>query len=229
MRYYRPTKDTRFLLQQAKDNFLSRAFRPLKTALDGHDDIVRLLISLGAEFNTGIMAPYTHYANEDAKQSILDWVNAAIQTMEMEIKRGQKAKEEPKPVDFSKLTSCATLTVKITNSYLWCHLKLMDKQITEVERMESTKRYFEDVKELLVSLGAKTWSELENVEKLKSDSTGRALFGFNRRNLANPETETSFEDYEFAALSFYRLINLPRHLLQVCTRLFHRVSTLTLV
>jgi hypothetical protein len=175
---------------------------------------VQLLISLGADFNTGILANYAHYVKEDEKQSILDWVNVAIQAMEMEIKRGQKAKE-PKPVDFSKLTSWkeyATLTVKITDSYLWCHLKLMDKQIAEIERMESTKQYFEDVKELLVSLGAKTWAELEG--EPKSDSPGRALLLIGR-NLAKPDPakETSFEDYEFAALSRYRPTNLPRHLI----------------
>ncbi|KAF8349125.1 ankyrin repeat protein [Amanita rubescens] len=208
----RPTKDTRFLFQH--DNLLTQAYRPLETALNRHDDIVQLLISLGADFNTGILANYTLYAKEDEKQSILDWVNVAIQAMEMEIKRGQKAKE-PKPVDFSKLTSWkeyATLTVKITNGHLWCHPRLMDNQVTEVERMESTKQYFEDVKELLVSLGAKTWAGLDVEKKLKSDSTGRALLGL---NYAKPdlEKETSFEDYEFAALSRYHFTNLPRYLI----------------
>ncbi|KAF8335574.1 hypothetical protein F5887DRAFT_988704, partial [Amanita rubescens] len=38
------------------DNLLKRTFRPLETALNRHDDIVQLLISLGADVNTGILA-----------------------------------------------------------------------------------------------------------------------------------------------------------------------------
>ena len=49
-----------------------------------HDDIMQLLISLGAEVNTGILASYAQYAREDQKQSILDWVNVAIQAIEVE-------------------------------------------------------------------------------------------------------------------------------------------------
>ena len=174
-----------------------------------------MLISLGAEINTGILANYTNYAREDQKQSILDWVNVAIQAMEVEIKRAQKVKE-PEPVDLSKLTSWkeyATVTVTITKPYLWADPTSMERRITEVERMKNTKQYFEDVKELLVSIGAKTWTELGDVEKPKSDSTGMVPLVLGR-NLPKPdlEKEESFEDYEFATLSQYHLPSLPRHL-----------------
>ena len=211
MRYYRPTKETRFLFHHTTDNLLTRTYRPLETALNRHDDIVQLLVSLGADVNTGILANYTHHAKEDEKQSILDWVNVAIQVIEMEIKHGQKVKE-PKPVDVSKLTSWkeyATLSITITNHRLWLDPKSIDRRITEVECMKRTKQYFEDVKELLVSIGAKTWTELGGVEKPKSDATGKALL---EKNLAGPDPETPFEDYEFASL-LNSFTSLPRHLI----------------
>ena len=174
---------------------------------------------MGADVNAGILKNYTPDAKEDGKQSILDWVNVAIQVMEVELQRGQKVKE-PKPVDLSNLTSWkeyATLTVTITNPHLWSDPKSMDRWITEVERMNRTKRYFEDVKELLVSFGAKTRAKLGSVENPKFDSTGKALLGLIGRNPANldPENEASFEDFGFAALpeSPYHSANLPRHLI----------------
>ena len=173
---------------------------------------MQLLISLGAEVNTGILASYAQYARGDQKQSILDWVNVAIQAIEVEMNRGQNAKEA-KPVDLSKLTSWreyASLTISITNPYLWTDQKVIDKRNIEVERMNRTKQYFEDVREFLVSIGAKTWTELGGVEKPKSD----ALLGRNVANL-DPEEEAPFEDFGFAALSEtpYGSPNVPRHLI----------------
>ncbi|KAF8335552.1 hypothetical protein F5887DRAFT_921076 [Amanita rubescens] len=169
-------------------NLLKRTYRPLETALNRHDDIVQLLISLGADVNTGILATYANYVKEDDKRSIIDWVNVAIQAMEMEIKRGEKA----------------TVSVRITNPRL-----STERRMTEVERMKRTKQYFEDIKELLVSIGTKTWTELGGVEKIKSDATGNTLLG---RNLAGPDPETPFEDYEFASL-LNSFTSLPRHLI----------------
>jgi hypothetical protein len=188
------------------DNLLKRTYRPLETALNRHDDIVQLLISLGADVNTGILANYADYAKEDDKRSIIDWVNVAIQALEMEIKCGQKVKE-PEPVDVSKLTNWkeyATVSVRITNPRL-----STERRNTEIERMKRTKQYFEDIKELLVSIGAKTWTELGGVEKPKSDATGKALL---EKNLAGPDPETPFEDYEFASL-LNSFTSLPRHLI----------------
>ncbi|KAF8335572.1 ankyrin repeat protein [Amanita rubescens] len=202
----RPIKDTRYLFPQPMGNLLKRTYRPLETALNRHDDIVQLLISLGADVNTGILATYADYVKEDDKRSIIDWVNVAIQAMEMEIKRGEKVKE-PEPVDVSKLTNWkeyATVSVRIANPRL-----STERRITEVERMKRTKQYFDDIKELLVSIGAKTWTELGGVEKTKSDATGKALLG---KNLAGPDPETPFEDYEFASL-LNSFTSLPRHLI----------------
>jgi len=168
---------------------------------------VQLLILLGADVNTGILANYADYAKEDEKRSIIDWVNVAIQAMETEIKRGQKVKE-PTPVDLSKLTNWkeyATVSVAITNPRL-----SIERRNTEVERMKRTKQYFEDVKELLISIGAKTWTELGGAGKTKSDSTGKSLLGLNLA--ADPAKETSFEEYEFASL-LNSFTSLPRHLI----------------
>ncbi|KAF8350967.1 hypothetical protein F5887DRAFT_912879 [Amanita rubescens] len=202
----RPIKDTRFLFPQPMGNLLKRTYRPLETALNRHDDIVQLLISLGADVNTGILATYADYVKEDDKRSIIDWVNVAIQAMEMEIKRREKVKE-PEPVDVPKMTNWkeyATVSVRITNPRL-----STERRMTEVERMKRTKQYFEDIKELIVSIGAKTWTELGGVEKTKSNATGNALLG---RNLAGPDPETPFEDYEFASL-LNSFTSLPHHLI----------------
>ena len=168
---------------------------------------MQLLISLGAEVNTGILASYAQYAREDQRQSILDWVNVAIQVMEVGIKRTQKVKQG-KPVDLSKLTSWreyASLTISITNRYLWTGQTMIDRWNIEIERMKRTKQYFEDVRELLVSIGAKTWSELGNVG---------ALLGRKPAKL-DPEKEASFDNFGFTALSEspFRSINVPRHLI----------------
>lgn len=200
-----------FIYHRRNNNLLTQAFRPVEIALNRHDDIVRLLIALGADVNVG--DSYVLYAREE-KRSVFDWVNMAIIAMERRIQDGHKAKEGLKPEAFLMSTNWkeyATRAVTIANFVPWSYRNMGRGQIPNVERMETTKQYFEDVRELLVSLGAKTWAELQDVDILTLGSGG--IF---TKNTDRPDPVT-FEDYGFSVLSdssFRSNKRIPRHLSQ---------------
>jgi hypothetical protein len=213
---YRPAAETRYLFYHRRDsNLLTQTFRPVEIALNRHDDIVRLLIALGADVNAGIRASYVRYTREEERRSMIDWVNMAITAMEKQIMDGHKAKDGLKPEEFSMSTNWkehATRAVTIANFVMWSYRNMKLREIPDVERMETTKQYFEDVRELLVSLGAKTWAELQDVDIATSRSEGMLLF---TRNTDRPDP-VPFEDYGFFVLSnqSYRSDKVPRHLSQ---------------
>ncbi|KAF8655474.1 hypothetical protein AX14_008142 [Amanita brunnescens Koide BX004] len=192
----RPATETLHLFYHRRNsNILTQAYLPVETALNRHDDIVRLLVTLGADVNAGIQTSYGHSTREEEKRSVFDWVNMAIAAMETKIKGGHKAKEGLKPEEFSTSMNWkeyATRAVTIVNFVMCQSYRNMKRgQIPDVEHIERTKQYFEDIRELLVSIGAKTWAELNDADILKSRSGRMGLFKGNADGLDS----RTFKDY----------------------------------
>ncbi len=188
-------------------------YQTIETALHRHDDIVQLLTSLGADVNAVIRSSNDSYNEDEEKISILDWVNIAIRSMEIQIKEAKKPERDLVPVDFSALQNwkeyaCLAATV---SSYPWSYQQTKEERLADIERMESAKRYFEDVKELLISNGAKTWTELKGDKNPKSSSpvVDKAL---------ERSDSQSFENCDFSALSYPTTI--PRYLVARYHELF---------
>ena len=167
---------------------------------------------MGADVNVGIQTSYGHSTREEERRSVFDWVNMAIAAMETQIKGRHKAKEGPNPEEFSLSTNWkeyATRAVTIANFLPWSYRNMNHGQMHDIERIERTKQYFEDIRELLISIGAKTWAELKDADILKSRSDGMVLF---ERNIDELDS-IAFKDYGFSDLAkSYR--RFPNHLVQ---------------
>ncbi|KAK2459398.1 hypothetical protein APHAL10511_008585 [Amanita phalloides] len=219
----RSQKDTR--VQYGNNNLFSRTHMPIEAAIANYDDIAQLLINLGVNVNLGVRNNEANYCAEEDKSSILDWVNKAIEAMEKQIQDEKQKMEDAKGkvetikvIDFSKVTSWqeyAMLAVKVSRYRLQAPASDVEEEdrLAEIENMKSTKQYFEDVKKLLVSIGAKTWAELRPSDKPKS--TPRMQLTKLVDDSQDGKEEKTFEDYDFVALSSrYYGHDIPRHLVK---------------
>lgn len=186
-------------------------YQSIETALHRHDDIVQLLVSLGADVNAVIRSSNDRYNEE--KLSILDWLNIAIRSMEIQLKEAKKPGRDLLPVDFSTLQNwkeyaCLAATV---SSYSSSYQRPEKERLADIELMESAKRYFEDVKELLISNDAKTLTEP------KGDKNPTSSLPLVDQGPESSDSQ-SFDNYDFSAL-FYSA-NIPRHLVARYHELF---------
>ena len=135
--------------------------------------------------------------------------------METQIKEGKRLDRELTPVDFSEVQNWedyATLAVSVC-SFPWSP-QTKEERLTDAKLMENTKQYLEYAKSLLVSNGAKTWSEVERNEIPRSSPGGRMLLGGGWRSVTKSGTakEMSFENYDFVGVFLrYNHTNLPHH------------------
>ena len=129
--------------------------------------------------------------------------------METQIEEGKRLDKEPTPVDFSGVQNWkdyASLAVSLC-CFPWSP-QTKEKRLADVERMESTKRYLEYAKDLLVSNGAKTWNEGKRHEIPRSSLSCVFLGGGH----SGTTKEMSFENYDFVGVSLrYNRTNLPHH------------------
>ena len=191
----------------------------IETALKRHDDIIQLLISLGADINMGIRANYHCSTGEEKKCSILDWVNVAIKSLETRIKG--MIRQELTPVDFTQVQTWkdyAHLAVLVSGS--WISRRTEEDRLADVERTEGIKRYFEDVKELLASNGAKTWSEMKGDESPSPSPGMPKRLGKTRDESSGTQKETPFESYDFvesgSSFSVSHLVPRYHELYEAC-------------
>ena len=86
--------------------------------------------------------------------------------------------------------------------------KILEKAVW-IERMECTKKYFQDVKDLLLSAGGKTYAELRDLELPKSSPQSATDDSMKGRTI---------EDYGFQLMSFNT--DIPKHFTKKYDELF---------
>ncbi|PFH47157.1 hypothetical protein AMATHDRAFT_68340 [Amanita thiersii Skay4041] len=215
----RPAKETRYILGYGNSDSLTQAFMPLEVALGRVDDIVDLLVAMGADINRGTMHTMYSYTREEDRRSVLDWVNFGIQWMTEQINLLKTKPDKVEAIDFSGATSWkeyAALTIEVSKRGSLYTDRTGQRQ-KELESAESVKEYLEDMRETLLAANARTWAEIPN----KPDSTAGASI---RQALSlglNSVKNTPFERWNFITLtSPYSTQGIPKHLVPQYHELF---------
>ncbi|ESK95874.1 ankyrin repeat protein [Moniliophthora roreri MCA 2997] len=161
-------------------NNLDMAVTALEAAIACFDDVVQLLIPLGASADVTIKAAKVRYANSDDKKSLLDWVQYAIDSTDEELEKLEEGKSDKKKnadkVDESGMKGYYAKYLDIVEHR---HQYNRANDDEEKERVDDQRRkwtriktYLSHVERLLISKGAKTWKELNLNEEQNSERDG---------------------------------------------------------
>ncbi|KAJ7583431.1 ankyrin repeat protein [Mycena floridula] len=150
---------------------LSHTVPPVETALASFDDILRVLLDLGAEVNLGIKQAIERYANKEFKRSILQWVRFAIYKCDSRLAEDQVVKpatvEETTPLSLWKAHIFQVgqeLDDKSPLSLSRRTEKELEKE--KQEKAEKTRKlniireYLVEAEKLLLAKRAKLWKEI---------------------------------------------------------------------
>ncbi|KAK7044109.1 hypothetical protein VNI00_007826 [Paramarasmius palmivorus] len=150
------------------ENSLDMAVSPVEVGIACYDDVVQLLICLGADVDLATKEARARYASDRDKRSLLDWVRFGIKHARTELKKLNKEK--------SATNFQGTSGESGVKEYYAKYLDLLDSRHSysnklNEEREEEQRRqwtqlqeYLSDVERLLVSRGAKTFLQLSGKE-----------------------------------------------------------------
>jgi hypothetical protein len=198
-------------------NFLNQAYHPVETAMTNADDLVHLLVRLGASVNTipKAIAESSYYKN---KISLKDWIDNEIHKLDTRIIEPVDAA----PAMLSTTTSpeCSGSWEKFYKEYQVSLNTLTEKELRkqalqkekegrekleELEKAEDSKAYFVEVKKLIEDHGATTLGKLP-----KDETSSRS---------SSPSTVEPTHSYKFLSTG-YGSRDVPQHLLGLYDQLF---------
>lgn len=209
-------------------NYLQVAYQPIEMALKNHDDLGKLLISLGASVDIGILEACGTYYGGSGRLTIKDWVDMAISSLETQIedKKAEKnvltdiAMVEPYDEEekgwqgFYKKQLAARAQLK--TDAVWEIAEKVKKARVEketLEQIQDIKEFFVEMQTLLAAKGAKSWKELyPDIETEAATSLG---YQSGRRNgqplllLGQPRTDKPKNSAQRTMT--YRLLNGGRY------------------
>lgn len=195
-------------------NYLDLAFHPVESAMTNGDDLVHLLVRLGASVNTipKTIAESSYYKT---KISLKDWIDNEIVKLDARI----NSLDGPTMLPFKTPPECSGWD-KFYREY-YKSLKIlteeeMRKQVLDNERKErerlekleklmDAKAYFVDVKQLFESHRAK------NMGKLSEDEASRWRY--------SPATISPNPAYKFLS-NLRGSLDVPQHLISSYDQLF---------
>ncbi|KIL59500.1 hypothetical protein M378DRAFT_200085 [Amanita muscaria Koide BX008] len=194
-------------------DLLCSTFLPVETAIAHNDDLVRLLLALGAEVNICIQECNHSHIQDGTRQSIFDWVTSGIQLMEEKLEKERNGEHKLEAVDLSKATSWKEHAILSASLYgqPWRNIPVVDENASEkvakLQRMENVKDYLGDVRNLLLSIGAKTFAEISKAGQC--DTPGSLQLN---SATTEPPKERTFDDYAFVTITTnYYSNQLPKY------------------
>jgi hypothetical protein len=149
-------------------NYTQLAYQTLETAIQKDDDVVQLLLALGAPPNLALNSSLGKYLESRDRRTILDWVEFAINHVTKQITK----------LEASRATSRMNVDKKSRKKSFKAFIKNWRKSqvdVKETQRHEKeakrddrrklgafkdAKGYFEEVRRLLNARGAKTWNDV---------------------------------------------------------------------
>jgi hypothetical protein len=146
---------------------------PVETAIARHDDVIELLVALGADVNLPTKQALQYPYSSDNRRSLFDWVCYAVRWMSDEISKKQATTESECSIVPGWKGYHANLLR--ANDIVQEKLLAKDQATTNKDQalhgLIKIKGYFVDVERLLVSRQAKTWNDLYPEEKDKSTAS----------------------------------------------------------
>jgi hypothetical protein len=195
-------------------NYLDVAFHPLESAMTNGDDLVHLLVRLGASVNT-IPKSIAESSYYKSKVSLKDWIDNEIPKLEARIKPVDPPVMPPitTPPECSGWEkfyreyqeSLKTLTEEEIRKQVLQKEREEREKLEKLEKLEDAKAYFVEVKQLIESHGAKT------LGKLSKDEASSWI--------TSPPTIEPNPSYKFLSNTYYAR-DVPQHLLSSYDQLY---------
>ena len=204
-------------------NYLDLAYHPVETAMTNHDDLVHLLVRLGASVNINPKNVAQNYSSAYKEVSLKDWIENEIYMFDTRIKSSAPAVKAP----------AASITIppecsgwqKFYKEYQESLKKPTDEEerrqmlqksneteererLERLEKLEDAKAYFVEVNQLIESHGAKTLKK-----KITTDETPKVPV------LAEPP-KVEPNSYMFLSTGYATSGNVPQHLLSSYDQLY---------
>ncbi|KAJ7166058.1 ankyrin repeat protein [Mycena filopes] len=182
-----------------------QAFRPVETALTQRDDIARLLVDLGAEYNVGVKRALVQHGRPEERRTLVEWVQYAVRTLAERIAEFDKKRDATPEADASApLTGWKGHVQKLKDDVKASLAKTRREKTGESYEEQSRKRlievkeYYADMEKFFVEREAKSWSSVypDNVSTAsdpKMNQFGSDPFG--GRRLGGKKTADGSVDY----------------------------------
>ena len=200
-------------------NYLDLAYHPVETAMTNHDDLVHLLVRLGASVNT-VPKYIAQSSSPENMMSLKDWIDNEIYNLDTQIKKSVSVVKAPPastmiPPEYSgwqKFYREYQESLKTPTEEEERKLMLQKsnereerERLEKLEKLEDAKSYFVEVKQLIENHGAETFKV-----KTSKDETPKVLPVWN----FTPEPHS----YMFLSTGFRG--NAPQHLLSSYDQLY---------
>jgi hypothetical protein len=149
-------------------NYTQLAYQTLETAIQKDDDVVQLLLALGAPPNLALNSSLGKYLESRDWKTILDWVEFAINHVTKQITKLEASRATSR-MNVDKKSRKKSFKAFIKN---WRKSQVDVKDIQrhekeakrddrrKLEAFKDAKAYFEEVRRLLNARGAKTWNDV---------------------------------------------------------------------
>ena len=159
-------------------NYLQPACLPVEAALDKQDDVVQLLLALGATVNQGIKGSTGGYTSDTDRATFWDWVQENVKCATKRIAKlerqkkalNAKAKALPKKPTWKQFFEAHRRVVVLGQELIEAQAAELEKKLLE---LRDIKEYLQDAKRLMEARGAKGWKEVYPEEETRFSLDGQ--------------------------------------------------------
>ncbi|KAJ7066903.1 ankyrin repeat protein [Mycena belliarum] len=140
---------------------------PVETALGRHDDIVRLLVDLGADINVGVKKALAANSSSEDRRTLVDWVQFALAALKIQIAKLDDALNPPESLPQTLpgwkgflATHFANAKMKMFKAKNASKAYMPEGTWQEIQRAKwiDIRDYYSDMEKFLLERGAKPWS-----------------------------------------------------------------------
>jgi hypothetical protein len=193
------------------ENLLEELYTPVETAIARLDDVLQLLVALGAEVSTGTKGSLDRYSVKERRISILDWVRCAIQRLCGQILGAEKAEERIVTSGWKRHHGDLLRRIEVQREKEQRKSNAPDK--TDItNNLKEIKSYLVDAERVLVSRRAKTWQEIISNKPEEAGTTPTT----SHLNLAVSSEPTRY----FLFTSTYGSQHAPQHTISLYDELY---------
>ncbi|KAJ7661416.1 ankyrin repeat protein [Mycena polygramma] len=142
-------------------------YPPVEIALVGHDDVVRLLVDLGAAYNISVKMAFSSNSRPESNRTLVEWVQWAQTHLSERISQSEKKLNPPEPSAAETLPGFkgyvnklnADLKIRLAKSRTeQKNPKVRDWEEISRNKLIEIREYYVDMEKLLLERGAKPWS-----------------------------------------------------------------------